>query len=163
MSVSLLDIGKLRATVNIRGVELVVTGIRARDLFTLMDMFPELRRMFGGQELRPEELFKQAPMAINSVLQFVLGVKPDNVPECDAIANMALGEQMEVVRAAWGLTFPRGISSFLDALEAMGVAPASTKGPGTTSHAQSNNSLPPATEQTTSGATPPDNSAPSPS
>lgn len=163
MSVSLLDIGRLSKSVVIRGVTLPVKGISALDLFRLLEVFPELRRMFGGTEVRPEELFKQAPGAIDAVLCYVLGVEAIsaapgyNADMHNAVQNLSLGEQLEIVHAAWELTFPRGISSFFDALEAMGVAPASTKGRGTTSQEQSSNSLPQDTEQTKPGDTPQDN------
>lgn len=172
MSVSLLDIGRLKTTVDIRGVQMEVVGLSARDLFRLLDMFPELRRMFGGVDVRPEQLFAQAPDAITRVIAYVLDYREIKLTEIgtetssdidliyqralESIDNLTIGEQTDIVKAAWDLTFPRGIKSFFDALEAMGVAPESIKAPGTTSQGRSSNSLPQDTEQTTSGDTPPD-------
>lgn len=186
MSVSLLDIGRLTTTVHVRGAALEVAGISARDLFSLLNAFPELRRlMTGGVETRPEQLFEQVPGAVTAVIAYVCGYREyeetrlgsDGLPVdiskqfgdyqkvLDAINNLTLGEQAEIVQAAWALTFPRGFGPFLEALEAMGVGNSTgpTKGPATTSQERSRNSLPQDTQPETFGDTPPDSSAPSPS
>jgi len=164
--VSLLDIGPAKGTETIRGVELEVTGISARGLFQLLEQFPELRRLFGGVDVRPEQLFEQAPHAIDCILCKVLGIETDerkpgfDIAKVAAVGdNLVLGEQLAIVKKAWDLTFPRGVTSFFEALEAMGVGGESIKAPPIMSQERSKSSLPQDTDQTMSGGTPLDNSA----
>lgn len=121
---SLLDIGDLRSTVKVRGKELEVAGISAETIFHLLDDIPELRKLLtgAGGEIKPQDLLTKVPGAVSSII--AAGTTPDyyDRPEGDrkmlvqAAKGLSLGEQTDVLKAIWDITFPTGIQTFLDAL-----------------------------------------------
>lgn len=149
---SLLDIGDLRSKVDIRGKEIEVQGISAETFFHLLDDIPELRRMLsggvaGGPEVKPQDLLTKVPGAVSSII--VASTDPgyyklkvaDRQKLLDVAARLNMGEQAELIRKIWDLTFPKGVQSFLDALaEVMKAAEGSGWVPGTPSPERLNNS-----------------------
>lgn len=172
--VGLLDIGPLTRPATVRGVIVSVSGIGASGLFELMDQFPEIRKLFSNSGKVPDVqlIISYAPGAIATIIAYVCGYRKVKVTELGtstssaaneeydnalaAASRLTLGEQTEIISTAWDLTFPKGVVSFFEALEAMGVATAPIKGQGTTSPEQLKNSLPQDTDQKTSGTTPQD-------
>lgn len=157
----LLDIGKLSKTITIRDQALSVEGLTAHGLFELLDQFPELRRVFSdaGVPVRPVQLMAQAPGAIVTICAYVCGfrrkktmadglgtttsseIDADFEAAMRAAAGLTLGEQTEIIKTAWDLTFPKGLQSFLEALEAVGAI-GSGWAPATASPGQSKNLSP---------------------
>lgn len=120
---SLLDIGKLTRIVTIRGVDVEVRGLSGLTFLHLLDEFPELRKMMaqgGSQEPDPAVLLQQAPGAVASAVASACGYvkgSPDWGKALEMVAELSLGEQMEILLKVWELTFPKGIQNFIDALE----------------------------------------------
>lgn len=153
--VGLLDIGPLTRTVTVRGKEVEVRGVNAEELFHLLDAFPELRKMFSGSGVapKPEQLIKQVPLAVAAVVAAATGTPGDE--KAIAIARkLAVGEQAELITTIWDLTFPKGVQSFIAALEELGQVTGSGWAQAMPSPGQSNNSSPPATPEKKPGATP---------
>lgn len=167
----LLDIGKLQRTIKIRDTEQAVEGLTAHGIFELLDQFPELQRVFSdaGVRARPQQLMAQAPGAVTTIIAYVCGYRRNAAVSLEqdtnwfaalkAAAGLSLGEQTDIIKAAWELTFPSGLQSFLGALEAVGAI-GSGWDQATASPGQSSNSSQPVTHQNTLGGTPPDNSPP---
>lgn len=159
--VGLLDIGPLTKKVVVRGTEVEVRGLSAKSLFHLLQEFPEIRKLMSGGGNAPPvsgaELMAKFPDAIAKVIAAVTGNPGDAKAEAIA-ADLGVGEQTEVIEAAWELTFPKGVASFTEALEkivgAKFIAPGWAAGipsPGP-SKSSSQKGTP------TPGTTPPDNS-----
>lgn len=155
----LLDIGKLKKSITIRDRELSIEGLTARGLFELLDQFPELRKVLSdaGIAANPALLMAHVPGAVTTIIAYVCGYRrsemssspKDNAPKIDAdflaalasAGELTLGEQTEIIKTAWELTFPKGLQSFLAALEGVGAI-GSGWAPAMASPGQSNNSSP---------------------
>jgi hypothetical protein len=120
--VSLLDIADLAKTVPVRGKDLTVLGLSARDVVHLFGKFPELRALMAGKasELTPEAIMKLAPAAVAAVIAAGTGSAGDAKAEAVA-ARLAIGEQVEILAAIFELTFPQGIGPFVARLDAFGL------------------------------------------
>lgn len=157
---SLLDIGPLSRTVNIRGVDITVSGVSGLALFHLMDGYPEMQKIFtnSGVAVDPETLLRQAPGAVASVVVHATGGGSFSLEErtkCEAtFLTLALGEQLELLMPIWELTFPTGVASFKAALEKAGIVTKSGWDRVTPSPGPLNNSSQQDTTQTVSGTTP---------
>lgn len=156
----LLDIGKLRKSLTIRDTVFAIEGLTARGLFELLDEFPELRKLLSdaGVAADPQQLMAHAPGAVATIIVYVCGYRrvrmestgTSTSSELDkeyaaALASaddLTLGEQTEIIKAAWDLTFPKGLQSFLAALEGVGAI-GSGWAPAMASQGQSSNSSPP--------------------
>jgi hypothetical protein len=153
--VSLLDIGELSKMVPIRGKELEVTGIPGEVFLELLAEFPEMRKLMAGagHKLEPNDLMKQVPAAVASVIAAATGT-PGNDKAIAMARRLSLGEQVELLRAIWELTFPQGVTSFIEALEALkGQADASGLGAVMASPEPSSSSSQEDTPQPQSGDT----------
>lgn len=151
---SLLDIGPLTAKVTVRGKEFEVRGISAKMFFHLLDDFPELRKVMSGAkvEVKAEDMMKQVPGAVSSVIAAACGMPNDK----EAIAkadDLTIGEQADFMTKIWELTFPSGVTSFIVALEEMSRATGAGWGQDTPSPGALNNSSPAATPKKASGVT----------
>jgi len=155
---SLTDIGELTTTVEIRRNKLKVQGISAEGLMSLLQSFPELRNLMVGNadEGVIVELVKKLPKAVVAIIAIGLDKAGDENEEA-AAKQLAVGEQLELVSAIWKLTFPKGLKSFIDALEALAneVAGESGKDQDTKSPGQSSNVSETATLQAPPGDTHP--------
>jgi hypothetical protein len=130
---SLLDIGPRTSVVTVQGKALEISGLSARGIFTLLDQFPEMRKLLSGSgvSISAEDVLRQVPGAVASIIAHVTG---EPTPEAIAAAELlAFGDQVEIVKSAWDLTFPKGLQSFIDALAAMGILTGSGWGQGTAS------------------------------
>lgn len=141
----LLDIGELTSTVEVRGVQLTVKGIAAKDILLLLQDFPEMRKLMSGGNvtLTAELLIAQIPGALSHIVAAACGYGGDNEEALRKAESLTLGEQTAIIREAWKLTFPQGTQSFLDALSEFGlgslVGTGSEWDPGTTSPGRSKN------------------------
>ena len=133
---SLVDIGNLSVKVDIRGTQLEVFGVSAEGLVDLLVAFPELRRYAFDQGDAPktEDLVRTLPKAVAAIIAAGTG-HPGEEAHIDVASKLGAGEQAELIREIWKLTFPRGAASFIAALEGLtaDVVVASGKGPVTKS------------------------------
>lgn len=117
---SLLDIGSLTVTTDIRGVQVEVSGISGESFLHLLDRYPEFRKVMSGGAVTPDVsvLMKQAPGAVGAVIAAACGNFGD--PKAEEIARkLSIGEQGEILLKIWTLTFPRGVQNFIEALEGL--------------------------------------------
>jgi hypothetical protein len=162
---SLVDLGTLTEPVTIRGQKLEVQGISARSLLLLLQRFPELRMMMAGRakDLEPDQMLNMMPQAVTVVIACGLG-KPGDKEEEAAAEQLAVGEQLLLFRAIWRISFPEGLQSFMEALEALAVDVAGSgnlgQGQVPKSPGQSNGASQTDTGSSAPGPTPPDNSQP---
>lgn len=157
----LLDIGKLRKSITIRDNAVLIEGLSARGLFELLDQFPELRKLLSdaGVAVNPQQLMSHVPGAVTTIIAYVCGyrrsymvsttldadaalkIDTEYAAALEAAEKLTLGEQTEVIKEAWELTFPKGLQSFLEALEGVGAI-GSGWAPATASPGRSSNSSP---------------------
>jgi hypothetical protein len=135
---SLIDIGDLTETVEIRGKQLEVQGVSAADLVVLLQNFPELRKVMTGLADADvvQSLIAKLPDAVAAIIAIGTGTPGDAKAESQA-KRLAVGEQVDLLTRIWRLTFPRGIRDFTEALEALATEVAGeygkaqdTKSPG---------------------------------
>lgn len=122
---SLLEVANVPRQVDVRGVQVDVTGISATGLATLMARFPEVGQLFSGIVPEKEDLVKLAPDALAGFIATGC-VKPGDddatFKKVEAFAKtLGLGEQLDLVDEIMRLTFPRGVGPFVDKLRALGL------------------------------------------
>lgn len=155
----LLDIGVLTKKVEIRGVSIEVKGLSALVLFKLLDQFPELRKVFSnaGVEPDPALLMTQVPGIVALIVCAATNTPEEDKPQVVAkFIELSIGEQAELFKAIWELTFPRGLSHFTAALEELGLKAPTGSGwdQGTPSPGPLSNLSQPDTQPNKSGTTP---------
>ena len=109
---TLLDLGPLTEKVEIRGIEITVSGLTALDIFNLLVRFPEIRTLFDSKNSSwtAAEMMKSAPKAIYSALAICTGA---NTPEAEKVASMLpVAYQTKLLSAVLRLTFPQGVGPF---------------------------------------------------
>jgi len=116
--VSLVDIVNAPQEVEIQGHKLKVRGISGEGVAYLLVDFPELRLAMinKGEDLTPETLLRIAPKAVASIIAAGIGQQGDKAT-IDAARILPLGDQIALLGPIVKQTFPRGIRSFLEALE----------------------------------------------
>lgn len=119
---SLLDVGALTEPVDVRGVKVEVGGLSGATFLRLLDRFPEFRKLMSGGAVEADisVLIKQAPDAVGAVIAAACGNAGDKAAEQKAGA-LSVGEQFDILTVAWGLTFPRGVKTFIEALEGLAL------------------------------------------
>lgn len=117
---SLLDIGDLTETVELRGKKIEVRGISAEGLLVLLGKFPELRVIMtnGADEKVIASLTEKLPQAVFAIIAAGCGDAGNEKAEAVA-AKLSVGEQLDAFGKIWKLTFPRGIVDFIKALETL--------------------------------------------
>lgn len=140
--VGLVDIGKLNRSITIRGQVLSLTGLKGRVIHSLLDQFPEVRKLLSGAgvALKPEDLIKQAPEVVNIIIANCAGDASE--AGIEAAADLTLGEQFEMLKIIWDITFPNGVEALVEALKTMGLVIEPTWVAGMPSQEASSNSLP---------------------
>ena len=121
--VSLLDIADQKKTVKVRGADIAVVGLSAKDIASLLSSFPELREMLAGrvgEGLAADAMQKFAPAAIAAVIAAGTGVGGDP-KSIEAAGRLAVGEQIELLAVILEMTFPSGIGPFVERLEGLGL------------------------------------------
>lgn len=120
--VSLVDIGEPKGKVTIRGHDIDVVGMTAKDITALFMKFPELRRLVTGKadsEIM-SILFAELPHVLATVVAACMGEgKVEDKAEIAAAEKLALGEQWAIIKTTLELTFPQGAVNFLDDLLAL--------------------------------------------
>jgi hypothetical protein len=149
--VSLIDIGPAKTKVQIRGQEFEVVGLAAQNIAEILLQFPELRRMLVqgsvGKDVI-ESLMMRIPDAVELLVAAACGVDVSDEKQREEalpkVKNFTLGEQYEVIEAMLGITFPRGINSFMAGIQGLFEQADGAGGrvPATRSPAQSNGASP---------------------
>lgn len=120
--VSLVDIGPAKGTVPIRGQNIDVVGLTARDIITLFNRFPELRRVVTGKadaEIM-QILFAELPHVLATIVAACMGEgKAEDKAEVEAAERLTMGEQWLIIKATMELTFPQSVTNFIDDLLAL--------------------------------------------
>jgi hypothetical protein len=120
--VSLVDIGPLTENVPYRGTNVPVTGLTALGLFELLKDIPELRKLMAERQLTETDissLVMQFPQAVATIIVSGMGNDPSNNAEVGAAMKMSAGEQALFIAAILKLTFPQGVTNFVESLVAL--------------------------------------------
>lgn len=156
---SLLDIGDLRDTVEVRGKDIEVKGISAKDILVLLNDFPEMRKLMSGQSLAvtPDLLMARVPGALSSIIVLACGFNIDDDNAHKVADRLGVGEQAEIIYKVWKLTFPQGVQSFSELIQDIKKLGGGASGwaADTKSPAQSSSASETDTEKSAPGATPP--------
>lgn len=153
--VSLVDIGPSKGAVTLRGQDVEVNGLTAVHIVGIMMQFPEVRKVFAEKAADVELLVSQFPLAAAMIIAAGTGKEGDQAT-IDVAMTLGVGEQYEVLAKIVELTFPKGVKSFLDgvnaAMDSAGVRgwDQATKSPAPSSPASEQD-----VEKSTAGTAPP--------
>ena len=153
--VSLVDIGPAKATVEVRGQEVDVNGLTANHIIGILVSFPEVRKILAEREADLQLLISQSPAAVAQII--AAGTGHDGEQETIEVASkLAIGEQYDLLAKIVELTFPKGVKSFLDGVNAA-MASAGVRGwdQATKLPGQSSPASEPADESKTASTAPP--------
>lgn len=162
--VSLVDIGDLKDTVSIRGKDIEISGITAAHIVGVFYKFPEVR-MFLTQPQPGSEvvqtLITRFPEAVALLIAAACG-SPDDEKAIDIASRLGIGEQYMILEKVAVLTFPQGMTNFLEGVQKLFAQANGGLGwaPGTTLPAPSSDASQQEEAKETAGTAPPDNSAP---
>lgn len=137
MTVRLEDIGDLTEVVVIRGQEVQVSGLSARNVFALMMRFPEFRSMMNTtakdaqkanseedaekswiSRINPQILMTTLPRVIYAAFAICTGSKDVEAAEASA-EKLPLGDQMKLLNAVFRTTFGDGILPFVKEVQSL--------------------------------------------
>lgn len=149
----------------LRGKKVETQGASAMTIFRLLTESDELRRVFAGRQLDGEllmNLIQQAPLAVAQLIAAGTGKPDDDATIEFAFRELAAGESYDLLKSILGMTFPRGVQSFVEELTEL-ARMAEERGwvRVTKLPEQSNAASGQDTTSTNAGATPRDNSQPS--
>lgn len=119
--VSLLDIAPQTVQVHVNGSAVDVSGISAEGIVSLLQRFPELRKLISGKGIEIEDMVNLAPGIIAAVIAAGTGSIANAEAERIA-ANLAVEMQVEFLTKIGELTFPGGVGPFVERLKRMGGA-----------------------------------------
>lgn len=115
--VSLVDIGPSKDKVELRGQTVEVNGLTAAHIVELMMQFPEVRKILAEREADLGMLISQFPLAVGMIIAAGTG-KAGDQKTIDVAMTLGVGEQYEILEKMMVLTFPKGVKSFLDGVNA---------------------------------------------
>lgn len=158
--VSLVDIGPSKGSVTLRGQDVEVNGLTAVHIVGIMMQFPEVRKVFAEKAADLQLLISQAPLAVAMIIACGTGKEAD-AATIDVAQSLSVGEQYELLSKIVELTFPKGVKSFLDGVNAA-MDSAGVRGwdQATKSPAQSSPALKQEDQNETAGTVPPGSSVP---
>jgi hypothetical protein len=116
---SLLDIGPLTKTVNIRGTDFAVQGLSALVIFDMLRDSPAVQKMFLEKRMNENDLtslIALAPEFVGGVIASAVGEHGNKEVQAFAVTKLAAGEQLELLEATVNLSFPKGLTSAMEAL-----------------------------------------------
>lgn len=116
----LVDIVPAVEVVEVRGLELEVSGLTVEGIGGLLLRFPELRKMFETRSLDLEALLKCSDKLIAALIAAGTGSAANKAAE-KAAAGLALGEKAEVLAAILRVTMPKGVGPFVKLMDAFGM------------------------------------------
>lgn len=156
--VSLVDIGDMKDTITIRGHDIEITGVTAKDIVNIFYKFPEVRVMLTqatpGSEV-VSTMVARAPDAVAYLIAAACGT-PDDEKAITVAGRLTVGEQYEALKKIATLTFPQGMQNFLDGVQGLLARANGGLGwaPVTTSPAPSSAVSPPEETKTDAGEAP---------
>jgi hypothetical protein len=158
--VSLVDIGPSKGSVEVRGQEIDLNGLTAVHIVGIMTAFPEVRKLLAEKEVDLGVLISQFPIAVAMIIAAGTG-KDGDQDTIDVAMALSVGEQYEILSKLMGLTFPKGVKSFLDGVNAA-LRSAGVRGwdQAMKSPVQFSPASEPDAQKPTAGTQPPDSSAP---
>lgn len=125
--VGITDAGPLVRIVDIGGKDVQVTGINFEDLVPMLDRFPELRRLLtptrgeiSTDDFSFEGIIKLGPRILGACIAAGIGEAGDEEAE-KQVMKLSIGYQISLMRAVIELTFPKGVSSLVADIKAMGL------------------------------------------
>jgi hypothetical protein len=115
----LLDIAPATAceVVKINGTRIVVRGLHGNAIASIVARFPELGALLGGGNIGTR-LIERFGAAIGPIIAAGCGHLGDEKYEQRA-GELLVEDQLKLVQAIIGLTFPNGITSFVEMLTAL--------------------------------------------
>jgi hypothetical protein len=122
--VSLTDIGPSKGQVEVRGQMVDVNGLTAEHIVGILLAFPEVRKVLAEREADLQTLVAQFPVAVAMMIAAGTG-HADETEHMDIASKLGVGEQYDLMKTIFELTFPKGLQSFLDgvrgAMDSAGV------------------------------------------
>ncbi len=124
----LLDIVTATAVtvVRIRGERVVVRGLNAHAIASIAARFPDnVKNLLGAGGLGGDNIMRMIELlgeAIGPIIAAGIGHLGDEKSEKVAGTMLLLEEQVELFTAIIGLTFPNGLTAFLEKLNRVGGA-----------------------------------------
>lgn len=124
---SLTELGNTPKQINIQGKAFTVRGISAESVLVLLSEYPELRLVLTGKAIDDPAAFiaKQGGKLLATVLVMGLGLWNSDDPVSNAreveaaMHNLAIGDQVEILRHVVDKTLPKGPANFMEALSAI--------------------------------------------
>jgi hypothetical protein len=115
--VSLVDIGPSVGSVEVRGQSVELNGLTASHIVGILTAFPEVRKILAQREADLQMLISQFPLAVAMIIAAGTGKEGDDATIKVAM-TLGVGEQYEILSKLMELTFPKGVKSFLDGVNA---------------------------------------------
>jgi hypothetical protein len=118
----LLDIAPSTAveSVHVNGMHITVRGLRGDAIASIVSRFPDLARLLGGSGDIGSRLISQFGNAIAPIIAAGCGHHNDEkTKEYEQVAaNLLVEDQLKLIAAIIGLTFPNGMASFVKSMTA---------------------------------------------
>jgi hypothetical protein len=113
-----------REVLKIDGARLVVRGLNAPEMAAILARFPDIIVLAAGGNFNVAKLIGQVGQAIGPIIAAGFGQLGKEESEQRA-SEFSAETQMDLITAIWGLTFPKGLDSFVSKLTALltGMAP----------------------------------------
>ena len=114
---TLLDIAPQTKAVPVLGKSITVRGLSAASIAVLIARFPEIQEVFasGLAGLDAGTISRIGEEAVGATIAAATGMGGNE--QVEAIArSLAVGDQFSILKAAYDLTFPKGVSDFLTTL-----------------------------------------------
>lgn len=158
--VSLVDIGPSVGLARLRGKDVEINGLSAAHIVGVLISFPEVRKILASKEFDLGVIIAQSPLAVSQMIAAGTG-KADDKATIAFADTLSAGEQYEILKKIFELTFPNGLQSLLDAVGAAGLK-LGVPGWEAAMKSQEPSSLAsaPADENKTAGEAPPASSVP---
>lgn len=160
--VGLLDIAKVSKTVQVRGTDVPITGIKLQQFVDLLAKHIDIGAAIGGSNFQTGmNLVKLGPKVLGAVIATGIGF-PDDDKQTQAAADLLPGEQLDLILAICEVSLSGDIRPFAEKLNRLGIVDAvkqSFRSLGTGSGTASPSTSPMSSR---SAATPPKPSGPTP-
>jgi hypothetical protein len=116
----LLDIAPSTAVevVKINGIRITVRGLHGDAIASIVARFPELGLLLGGGADMGPRLIERFGGAIGPIIAAGCGHLGDEKYEQRA-ATLSVEDQLKLLKAIIGLTFPNGVTSFIETVTAL--------------------------------------------
>lgn len=107
-----------REVVKINGARFVVRGLNAPEIAAILARFPDLVVLAAGGNFNVAKLIGQVGQAIGPIIAAGFGQLGKEESEQRA-SQLSAETQMDLIIAIWGLTFEKGLDSFVSKLTAL--------------------------------------------